>query len=173
MLYPNTLSTILLSTKQCYGNILLCETSVFIVKMADHDGNHRCLVKKNVPIALILPSRWQDGAESLGMETTSCLRWKILVVLVLANEQWIQWRPYSMCSLLWMIKLEPSHILQDKENKQNRGRCHRLSAYIGNYLFIIHSRFIVKNGLLLISWIVERANQYLIVSFLLTSSAVL
>ena len=38
---------------------------MFIVKMADHDGNHRCLVEKNVPIALILPSRWQYGAESL------------------------------------------------------------------------------------------------------------
>ena len=41
--------------------------------MANHDGNHRCLIEKNGPIALILPSRWQDGAESLGMETTSCL----------------------------------------------------------------------------------------------------
>ena len=46
---------------------------MFIVKMADHDGNHRCLVEKNVPIALILPSRWRDGAESLGIECTSCL----------------------------------------------------------------------------------------------------
>ena len=36
--------------------------------MADHDGNHQCLVEKNVPVALILPSRWQDGAESLGIE---------------------------------------------------------------------------------------------------------
>ena len=42
---------------------------MFIFKMADHDGNCGCLVEKNVPIALILPSRWQDGAESLGMET--------------------------------------------------------------------------------------------------------
>ena len=41
--------------------------------MADHDGNHRCLIEKNVPIAFILPSRWQYGAESLKMETTSCL----------------------------------------------------------------------------------------------------
>ena len=41
--------------------------------MADHDGNHRCLVEKNVPIVFILPSRWQDGADSLGIETTSCL----------------------------------------------------------------------------------------------------
>ena len=41
---------------------------MFIVKMADHDGNHRCLVEKNVPIAFILPGRWQDGAESLGIE---------------------------------------------------------------------------------------------------------
>ena len=40
-----------------------------IVKMANHDGNHRCLAEKNVPIALILPSRWQDGAESLGMSS--------------------------------------------------------------------------------------------------------
>ena len=46
---------------------------MFIVKIADHDGNHRCLVETNVPIVLILPSKLQDGAESLGMETTSCL----------------------------------------------------------------------------------------------------
>ena len=36
--------------------------------MANHDGNHRFLVEKNVPIALILPNRWCDGAESLGIE---------------------------------------------------------------------------------------------------------
>ena len=58
---------------QCYGKILLNTTSVIIVKMADHDGNHRCLIEKNVPIALIFPNKWQDGAKSLGMETTSCL----------------------------------------------------------------------------------------------------
>ena len=46
---------------------------MFIVKMADHGGNHRCLIEKNVPTALILPNRWQNRAESLGMETTSCL----------------------------------------------------------------------------------------------------
>ena len=40
-------------------------------KMADHYRNHRCLIEKNVPIAFIFPSRWQD--ESLGIETTSCL----------------------------------------------------------------------------------------------------
>ena len=40
--------------------------------MADHDGNYRCLVDKNVPIALILPSSWQEGAESVGMENPSC-----------------------------------------------------------------------------------------------------
>ena len=45
---------------------------MFLVKMADHDGNHRCLAEKNVPVDLILPSRWQDGIESIGMETTSC-----------------------------------------------------------------------------------------------------
>ena len=41
---------------------------MFMVKMANHDGNHRCRVEKNVPIALILPNRWWDGAESLGIE---------------------------------------------------------------------------------------------------------
>ena len=46
---------------------------MFIVKMANHDGNHRSLVEKNVPIALILPRKSEDGAECLGMETTSCL----------------------------------------------------------------------------------------------------
>ena len=40
---------------------------MFIVKMADHDGNHRCLVETIVPIALILPSRWRDGAQSLAV----------------------------------------------------------------------------------------------------------
>ena len=41
---------------------------MFIVKMADHDENHRCLVEKNVPIALILTIRLGAGAESLGIE---------------------------------------------------------------------------------------------------------
>ena len=35
---------------------------MFIVKMTDHDGNHRCLIENDVPIALILPSGWPDGA---------------------------------------------------------------------------------------------------------------
>ena len=41
---------------------------MFIVKMVEHDGNHGCLVEKKVPIALVLPSRWLDCAESLGIE---------------------------------------------------------------------------------------------------------
>ena len=39
----------------------------------DFDYKHRCLIEENVPRELILPSRWQYSAESLGMETTSCL----------------------------------------------------------------------------------------------------
>ena len=34
---------------------------MFIVKMVDHDGNHRCLVEKNVPIAS------RDGDHELSM----------------------------------------------------------------------------------------------------------
>ena len=42
--------------------------------MVSHfDYEHRCLIEKNVPIMLILPSKWQDGAESLGIEHTSFL----------------------------------------------------------------------------------------------------
>ena len=44
---------------------------MFIVKMADHDGNHRCLIENSVPIAPILPSRWRDGAESLAVYGTT------------------------------------------------------------------------------------------------------
>ena len=54
---------------------------MFTVKMADNYGKHRCLVEKNVPIAFILPRRWQDGAESLGIETTSCL-WLYFTVAI-------------------------------------------------------------------------------------------
>ena len=36
-------------------------------------SHNQCPVEKNVPIVLILPSRWQDGAESQWMETASCL----------------------------------------------------------------------------------------------------
>ena len=43
------------------------------IMVGHFDYKNRFLVVKNVPIALILPNRWQDGAESLGMERTSCL----------------------------------------------------------------------------------------------------
>ena len=78
VLYPYTLSTIPPSTgqNQCYGNILLYETSVISTIVSHFDYKHRCLVGKNVPIVLILPSRWQDGAGSLGIERTSCLWFK-------------------------------------------------------------------------------------------------
>ena len=55
---------------------------MFLVKMADHDENHRCLVKKNVPIALILTSRWRDGADSIGIKRTSCLCFGTLNVML-------------------------------------------------------------------------------------------
>ena len=55
-----------------YGNILLEMTSVVSI-MVDHFDCKSCLVEKNVPKAFILPSRWQDAAESLGVETTNCL----------------------------------------------------------------------------------------------------
>ena len=68
-------STILPSTGQNkhYGDILLYETSVISIMVNHFDYKHKCLIQNNVPMAFILPSRWQDGAESLGIECTSCL----------------------------------------------------------------------------------------------------
>ena len=45
--------------------------SVISVMVGNFDCKHSCLVEKNV-----LPSRWQDGAESLGIRTTSRLRYQ-------------------------------------------------------------------------------------------------
>ena len=58
--------------------------------MADHDGNHKCLAEKNVPVVLILPSKLQDGVESLGMETTSCLGQDCVVVLLAFPNDLVQ-----------------------------------------------------------------------------------
>ena len=75
VLYHQTLSTIPPSTgkNKHYGNILLYKTFVISIMVGHFDYEQRCRIEKNVPIALILPSRWRYGAESLGMERTSCL----------------------------------------------------------------------------------------------------
>ena len=48
-------------------NILINVTSVIFIMVAHFDCIHSCLVEKSVPIVFILPSRWQDGTESLGI----------------------------------------------------------------------------------------------------------
>ena len=53
--------------------------------VSQFDYKHKCLEEKIVPIALIFPSRWQDGAESLGIERTTCL-WSYLAHLLGHNE---------------------------------------------------------------------------------------
>ena len=40
-------------------------TSVISIMVGHFDSKYSCLVEKNVPIAFILSSRWQDDAESL------------------------------------------------------------------------------------------------------------
>ena len=47
--------------------------SVISIMISHFDNKHRCLVERNVLITFILPSRWQYGVESLGIERTSCL----------------------------------------------------------------------------------------------------
>ena len=46
--------------------------------MVSHfDCEHSSLIEKNVIIVFILPSRWKDGAESQGKETTGCLCYQL------------------------------------------------------------------------------------------------
>ena len=47
----------------------------------------------------------------------STLLWTLLKV----------WCPYSVCLLIWVAKLEMSHVLQSNKNKTFRGCCDRLS----------------------------------------------
>ena len=47
-------------------NILLYVISVMV---GHFDCKCSCLIEKNVPMAFILTNRWQDGAESLGIES--------------------------------------------------------------------------------------------------------
>ena len=54
--------------KSMLWNILLYKISVISIMVGHFDHKHRCLIEKNVPITLILPSRWRYGAESLGIE---------------------------------------------------------------------------------------------------------
>ena len=45
--------------------------------------------------------------------------------------------PYNVCLLIWVAKLETSHVLQSNKNKSYRGRSDRLSVSIVNK----HSQF--------------------------------
>ena len=58
---------------KCYGNILLYMTSVIYIICGHFKCKQSCFIEKNVPIEFILPSRWLDGVQSLGIEITSCL----------------------------------------------------------------------------------------------------
>ena len=39
--------------------------------------------------------------------------------------------PYNICLLIWVAKLETSHVLQSNKNKSYRGHSDRLSVSIG------------------------------------------
>ena len=42
--------------------------------------------------------------------------------------------PYNVCLLIWVAKLETSHVLQSNKDKSYRGRSDRLSVSIDNLL---------------------------------------
>ena len=49
----------------------LWETSVISAVVNHFDCKCSCLKENNVPVAFILPGRWQDGVESLRIESTA------------------------------------------------------------------------------------------------------
>ena len=55
-----------------WHNILLYETFLISIMVIHFDCKHSCLIEKNVSIVFILPRRWRDDDESLGIKTTSC-----------------------------------------------------------------------------------------------------
>ena len=59
-----------MDTDLIYLTIWPSSPSTQELKKVDHYGNYTRHVDKNIPLGFILPSRWQDGAESLGRETT-------------------------------------------------------------------------------------------------------
>ena len=42
--------------------------------------------------------------------------------------------PFNICLLIWVAKLEMSHVLQSNKIKSYRGRSDRLSVYINGFL---------------------------------------
>ena len=105
-----------------------------MVEMADHGGNHRCLVEKNVPIAFILPSRWQDSAESLGMERTSCLwftNWQLQFVVIFSESQTADWNH----RLFYATKI-PSSL-----------HCHFPATRLGAFYTCISSKIMTRTRL--------------------------
>ena len=107
---------------------------------ADHYGNHRCLVENIVPLVFIFPSIWQDGAESLGMETTSCVWFCCCclyllsrLALALANNCDFRNCPFFLlsffyiCSILYLslhshYTLKKNHIFKKNRSKQKLGK---------------------------------------------------
>ena len=92
---------------------------------ADHYGNHRCLVENIVPLVFIFPSIWQDGAESLGMETTSCVWFCCCclyllsrLALALANNCDFRNCPFFLLYLLNTLSLSPLTFCFEKTHFQ-------------------------------------------------------
>ena len=59
--------------------------------------------------------------------------------------------PHNVCLLIWIVKLETSHVLQGNKNKTFRGRCDRFPVYIEKVRLSIkehslHSYDIAKRG---------------------------
>ena len=77
--------------------------------MGDHDGNHRCLVEKNVPIVLILPSRWQYSSESLGIERIFAYAYFLVQTTVFPHHhydhhrQQVWWMQYTYLGTTFLV----------------------------------------------------------------------
>ena len=69
---------------QCHSSIywakpwLLFWTSVISIMVVHFECKNKCNAEKNFHIAFILPIRWQNCTEALGIETTRC-QWFLLL----------------------------------------------------------------------------------------------
>ena len=81
-----------------YRNILLYVSSLISMVVSHFDCKQNFLVQKNVPVKFIQLKRWQDGAESLGIETKAVYGMHYLSTFPLLHLG--QYKEYSKFILL-------------------------------------------------------------------------
>ena len=130
------------------------------------------LVDKTVPIALILPSRWRYGAESLGMERTSCLCYSGCPIPPIKDQYAVVFDPLT-CLIKVRIQIRSLHTAS-ATTRMTKMKLYfwvlsralieyiKFSANLNHYLFSIVLFLLLSKGRLYFEY--NCYNVYLIVS---------